>query len=120
MFPPATSSCAPVPQTGSSVGLWCQEGGKKGRRGDDDGVPWPPPHIPAETQPEGSSVFQRAANFTSFTLWIIGCSQSVLTSQWLSRKVKMEAEAALAPRTRERIRPEGGQQEDMDEDGVQD
>lgn len=26
MFPPATSSCASVPQTGSSVGLWCQEG----------------------------------------------------------------------------------------------
>ena len=45
--------------------------------------------------------------FTSLTLWIIGCSQSVLTSQWLSKKVKMEAEAVLAPRTRDRIRPEG-------------
>lgn len=32
----------------------------------------------------------------------------------------MEAEAALAPRTRDRIRPEGGQQENKDEDGVQD
>lgn len=44
---------------------------------------------------------------TSLTLWIIGCSQSVLTSQWLSKKVKTEAEAVLAPRTRDRIRPEG-------------
>lgn len=43
---------------------------------------------------------------TSLTRWIIGWSQSVLTSQWLSKKVKMEAEAVLAPRTRDRIRPE--------------
>lgn len=45
---------------------------------------------------------------TSLTLWIIGCSQSMLTSQWLSRKVRTEAEAELAPRTRERIRPGDG------------
>lgn len=48
---------------------------------------------------------------TSLTLWIIGCSQSMLTSQWLSRKVRTEAEAELAPRTRERIRPGDGRNE---------
>lgn len=48
------------------------------------------------------------ADLTSLTLWMRGCSQSVLTSQWLSRKVRMVAEATLAPRTRERINPGGG------------
>lgn len=42
---------------------------------------------------------------TSFTLWSIGCSHSLLTSQWLSKKVRMSAVATSAPRTRERISP---------------
>ena len=45
---------------------------------------------------------------TCLTLWSMGCSQSVLTSQWLSRKVRTGAEAAPAPRTLERISPGGG------------
>lgn len=53
------------------------------------------------------SVCVSMCDCTSLTLCIIGCSQSALTSQWLSRKVKIEAEAVLAPRTRDRIRPEG-------------
>lgn len=46
---------------------------------------------------------------TSFTLWSIGCSHSLLTSQWLSKKVRMSAAATSAPRTRERISPARGE-----------
>lgn len=49
-----------------------------------------------------------AYGLTSFTRCSMGCSHSVFTSQWLSRKVRMAAEATSAPRTRDRISPETG------------
>lgn len=55
---------------------------------------------------QASSIHPRAGRvLTSFTLWSIGCSHSLLTSQWLSKKVRMSAAATSAPRTRERISP---------------
>lgn len=51
------------------------------------------------------SILEGDTVLTSFTLWSIGCSHSLLTSQWLSRKVRMSAVATSAPRTRERISP---------------
>lgn len=59
---------------------------------------------PAQDRP-ASSILEGDMVLTSFTLWSIGCSHSLLTSQWLSRKVRMSAVATSAPRTRERISP---------------
>ena len=52
------------------------------------------------------AIVSESAARTSFTRWRSGCSQSTFTSQWLSRKVSTSPEAASAPSTRERIKPE--------------
>lgn len=66
-------------------------------------------HVKAEDPPAqgrpAPSIPGRDMVLTSFTLWSIGCSHSLLTSQWLSKKVRMSAVATSAPRTRERISP---------------
>lgn len=66
-------------------------------------------HVRAEDPPaqdkSGPSIPEGEMVLTSFTLWSIGCSHSLLTSQWLSKKVRMSAVATSAPRTRERISP---------------
>lgn len=50
-----------------------------------------------------------SASLTSLTLCSSGWSQSLFTSQWLSRKVRVVPWATSAPRIRERTRPERGQ-----------
>lgn len=62
---------------------------------------------PAESGGEGSLCFS-VATLTSLTLCSSGCSQSLFTSQWLSRKVRVVPWAASAPRIRDRTRPARG------------
>lgn len=61
----------------------------------------PDGHIPEPELPRGTD------RLTSFTRCSRGCSHSVFTSQWLSRKVRTAAAATSAPRTRDRISPAG-------------
>lgn len=70
-----------------------------------------PPH--PQCQEHGGRVLRDRGppgidRLTSLTRCSMGCSHSVFTSQWLSRKVRTAAAATSAPRTRERISPEVG------------
>ena len=56
-------------------------------------------HVRKDRAPPGTDTL------TSFTRCSMGCSHSVFTSQWLSKKVRTPAAATSAPRTRDRISP---------------
>lgn len=64
----------------------------------------PPAHVTSPC----SRIPRDGDRLTSFTRCSMGCSHSMFTSQWLSRKVRMVALATSAPRTRDRISPAMG------------